>query len=237
MIIDCISDLHGFYPDFLDENNEPIEGDLLIIAGDLTRRDMEGEYWQFNNWLSSLNHRKKIIVPGNHDHYLYEDINKVDNPFKEAGGELLADSGIEFEGLKIWGSPWTKSFEGMNPKCMAYTVQNDRDLMNYFGIIPYDIDILVTHSPAFGVLDEVSYICEDKEVIENAGSNYLYGWLKYSGRPKLHVFGHIHEAYGQTEYFSGCTSVNASHVNEQYKPVNKPIRIVLTHSGNASLAN
>src|ERR1044072_3664553 len=162
MIIDCISDLHGFYPDFLDENNEPIEGDLLIIAGDLTRRDMEGEYWQFNNWLSSLNHRKKIIVPGNHDHYLYEDINKVDNPFKEAGGELLADSGIEFEGLKIWGSPWTKSFEGMNPKCMAYTVQNDRDLMNYFGIIPYDIDILVTHSPAFGVLDEVSYICEDK---------------------------------------------------------------------------
>ena len=40
MIIDCISDLHGFYP--------KLEGsDLLIIAGDLTARDTKDEYIVF----------------------------------------------------------------------------------------------------------------------------------------------------------------------------------------------
>ena len=86
--------------------------------------------------------------------------------------------------------------------------------------IPEDTDILITHGPAFQVLDKT---VDGKEV----GHGHLYGYLKYAIRPKLHVFGHIHEGYGQMEAFSGCISVNASHVNENYQPVNAPIRVML----------
>lgn len=45
MIIDFIFDLHGFQPKITG-------GDLLIIAGDLTGRNLPDEYLKFNTWLS-----------------------------------------------------------------------------------------------------------------------------------------------------------------------------------------
>ena len=142
--------------------------------------------------------------------------------------EYLCDSGTEFEGLKIWGSPWTAQFPGINPDCCAFTVPFDRytedNLMNKWDLIPHDVDILITHSPASCVLD---YTIRHQHV----GSKSLYNWLKYVERPRLHIFGHIHEDYGQVEHFPTydnkmMISVNASHVNEHYEPVNKPIRII-----------
>ena len=41
-------------------------------------------------------------------------------------------------------------------------------------------------------------------------------------KPKLHVFGHIHDSYG-IKYTSDTLSVNASICNERYQPINKPI--------------
>ena len=60
MIIDCISDLHGHFPDLRG-------GDLLLIAGDLTARDIEPEYFKFFDWLDEQKYRKKILIAGNHD--------------------------------------------------------------------------------------------------------------------------------------------------------------------------
>lgn len=43
MIIDCISDLHGYYPE--------LKGvDLLIVAGDLTTSDKHHQYIEFIKW-------------------------------------------------------------------------------------------------------------------------------------------------------------------------------------------
>jgi Icc-related predicted phosphoesterase len=42
--------------------------------------------------------------------------------------------------------------------------------------------------------------------------------------PKLHVFGHIHEKYGQKQH-GNTLCVNASILNERYFPKN-PIQIV-----------
>ena len=45
-------------------------------------------------------------------------------------------------------------------------------------------------------------------------------------KPKIHICGHIHEAYGTIEK-SGITFVNASVVNARYELVNRPIEFEL----------
>ena len=209
MKIDCISDLHGHYP-------ELEGGDLLIVAGDLTARDMVVEYAPFITWLENQEYTKKIFIGGNHDN------NIAAIEWYEG---YLCDSGTEFEGLKIWGSPWTLTFEGMNPHCKAFTVDAEEELEKKWKSIPHDIDILITHSPPWGIMDGVKR--NTQLPIESCGSLHLYLLLKYAIRPRLHVFGHIHEGYGRLERFTDCISVNASHVNQKYEPVNKPIRIEL----------
>lgn len=224
MIIDCVADLHGHYPQLEG-------GDLLIVAGNLTARDTCVEHIKFQMWLHDQKYSKKIIVAGNHDNRLQElGFASVQRQYAELEEDYLCDSGTEFEGLKIWGSPWTLRFEGMNPNCMAFTCETEEELAEKWAMIPQDTDILVTHAPAYGILDQVEDMRSNK--IESKGSKSLYGYLKYAFRPKLHVFGHIHEGYGLIESFPGYNnnmvkSINASHVNERYEPVNKPIRIVL----------
>lgn len=221
MIIDCISDLHGFYP-YLEG------GDLLIIAGDLTARDTYDEYNKFFDWLVQQDYKKAIIVAGNHDNKLQQGHIPICsfNDYGLSEVEYLCDSETEFEGLKIWGIPWSKRFIGMNPHCMAFTFFDE----NWFydekvSQIPLDVDILITHSPPYSILDKVvdGY---------SVGSPSLFNWLKYVCRPRLHIFGHIHEAYGQCEVFPTYNdkmmiSVNCSQVNERYQNVNKPVRIVI----------
>ena len=215
MIIDCISDLHGYFP--------KLEGgDLLIIAGDLTSRDDNDGYTAFELWLLEQDYKKKIVISGNHDGQICSGKWKLAT---DSRTEYLCDSGTEFEGLKIWGSPWSLWFPVINPKCTAFT-GNENQLMDSYDKIPHDVDILITHTPAYGILDKIG---EDRHV----GSTALYGWLKYVGRPRLHVFGHIHEAYGQEEVFVSryndemMLSVNCSIVNEYYENVNEPIRVIL----------
>jgi Icc-related predicted phosphoesterase len=208
MIIDCIADLHGHYP-------ELEGGDLLIVAGDLTARDLFDEMVYFSVWLQKQEYKKKVFIAGNHDNLLMKTACGRSNP----SIEYLCDSGTEFEGLKIWGSPWTTKFSGMNPLCMAFTVDDDDELSDIWYEIPKDTDILITHSPSLGMLDEIP-IGNDK--IKHAGSASLAEYV-HQIRPRLHVCGHIHEGYGMIKHYF----VNSSIVNEHYQTVNKPIRVVL----------
>jgi Icc-related predicted phosphoesterase len=254
MIIDCISDLHGHYP--------KLEGgDLLIVAGDLTARDEPEQYLNFTEWLNNQSYKQKIVIAGNHDNCLQSGVTVFHNPSLASqmipiygvDVKYLCDSGTEFhyyderfpeedEGflpsgkrtLKIWGSPWTKTFEDMNPNCKAFTFETEEELASKFSLIPDDVDILVTHGPPQGILDQVinGY---DREIPPNpykksAGSKSL---RRIMGRvkPKLWVMGHIHEGYGEfkDKTLSGIEYhfVNASLVNEHYQPVNKPVRVIL----------
>jgi Icc-related predicted phosphoesterase len=213
MIIDCISDLHGHYP--------KLEGgDLLIVAGDLTYSDDLNNYFDFMEWLEKQKYKRKILIAGNHDNKLVDDL---DFDYPDLGIEYLEDSGTEFEGLKIWGSPWTKTFPGMNPNCKAFTVDTEEELAEKWALIPEDVDILITHSPPHGTFDQT-------EDLELAGSTSLLKRV-CEVKPSLHVFGHIHEEGGRQckiPWLPRTTiCVNASHVNEHYQPVNKPIRVLL----------
>jgi Icc-related predicted phosphoesterase len=227
MKIDCISDLHGDLPDLEG-------GDLLIVAGDLTARDQLREYEAFYNWLKKQNYRMKIVVAGNHDNFLTHCISTGKAEELGISDELeghvyLCDSGIEFEGLKIWGAPWTPIFKGIHPKCKAFML-TEFELAGQWGLIPTDTDILITHGPPFGVMDKTSRG-------EHVGSKSLSHRL-LDLKLKAHVFGHIHEGYGQ-EYQGyssidvndpnpkpfGHLSVNCSLMNQDYETVNKPVRI------------
>ncbi len=228
MIIDCISDLHGFFP--------KLEGgDLLIIAGDLTARDTFVQHAEFNKWLYEQDYLKKIVISGNHDnhfvgissdHFIFSSYNtKISEQISYA--EYLCDSGIEFSGLKIFGSPWSKTFKGMNPSCKAFTVDTEEELAIKFSLIPEDIDILITHTPPYGVLDGIPL---EDGTDYHTGSTVLLEVLDRV-KPKLHIFGHIHEQGGKKVLYKhqgpNTICVNASYVNERYKPVNQLVRIII----------
>lgn len=142
----------------------------------------------------------------------------------------LCDSGAEFGGFKIWGSPWTLEFEKMNSKCKAFTVKTDKELSLKWGLMLKDTDILITHSPPFAILD----IATKENAMVNTGSSSLFEKVS-EVQPKLHVFGHIHEQGGKKIMMkrpgigmeNNTTFVNASHLNQLYKPVNQAMRIVL----------
>lgn len=206
MIIDAISDLHGHYPKLSG-------GDLLIVAGDLTKSDEDAEYLAFFRWLDQQDYDKKILISGNHDNqaisqfYFDDDI------------EYLLDCGTEYEGLRIWGSPWTPLFKGVNPRCKAFMLPEE-ELEAKFALIPDDIDILVTHGPPFSWLDHVA---RDEKLV-CVGSKALLRAMDRLSRNNLkaHIFGHIHEGRGLE---GRC--YNVSHVDEYYIPVNGPMRIIL----------
>jgi Icc-related predicted phosphoesterase len=249
MIIDCISDLHGHYP-------ELPEGDLLIIAGDLTRNDSLTEVNRFKDWIVSIsmNYKKIINIGGNHDNwvqqrnYMNGDPMSWESPFlsylEDTGTEIcwypdlsLMNEGMVYERikLKIWGSPWTLKFDGINPKCSAFT-GTEEELAEKFALIPEGLDILITHSPLYGILDEIKGKSSRGKVGEHVGSKSLKNRIwNMENPPKIIIHGHIHEGYGEyLECWYECSNdhfhqriINCSHVDENYNPVNKPMRIYL----------
>lgn len=218
MIIDCIADLHGFYPKLPG-------GDLLIVSGDLTKQDTQEQLDYFDDWLDNQKYKKKIFIAGNHDNLLVDEKPRI--YYTRCGGnkrerfEYLCDSGTEFEGLKIWGTPWTPIFDGVNPKCKAFMADDEFFLDQKFALIPKDTDILITHGPMRLMLDGNidGYAC---------GSHSLKSHIERV-KPKFHIFGHIHENGGcdmMYDYgYCNTWCVNCSHVNEKYKPKHKHMRI------------
>ncbi len=218
MIIDCIGCLHGAQP--------KLEGgDMLIVTGDLTARDYTSEYDVFRKWIASAPYEMKIVIGGNHDTQIHEYFKNFGNHWSfsnDIDAHYLQDSGIEFKGLKIWGSPWTNRFEGINPHCCAFTGADDDEIAPHFELIPPDVDILITHGPPFAIRDMTK---DGRQV----GSVSLMAQHICRLRPKLWVFSHIHEGYGKDGPYewSGTTYVNCSIMNEKYEAINKPIRIEL----------
>lgn len=216
MKVDCISDLHGYYP--------KLEGgDLLIVAGDLTARDTENQHDDFFVWINNQPYKKKIFIAGNHDNYIQVNNKKFIKTLQNSDLEYLCDSGTEYENLKIWGSPWTPTFCNWH-----FMKDRGKEIKAMWDLIPDDIDILITHGPPFGVLDKVK-ISSKGNAEGFAGCEELRKAIERI-QPKLHVFGHIHEGYGQM--LLKCTPqdiicVNAAIMNEDYEPVNKPITVIL----------
>ncbi len=91
-------------------------------------------------------------------------------------------------------------------------------LLYLVDLIPGDTDILITHGPPFGILDMTIRG-------EHTGCEELLRKIERV-KPKLHVFGHIHEDHGQ-ETKGDTIFVNASVLDSDYQLVHKPVIIPL----------
>jgi Icc-related predicted phosphoesterase len=199
----CASDLHGTLPKLPD-------GDLLLLGGDYCPKRRRDQHWwfrgEFKPWLEEHDKRFTIVgVAGNHDWYFVDKPNYYNLPWT-----YLQDAWTEFRGLKIYGAPWQLRFFDW-----AFNL-DEPELEKKWALIPDDADVLLLHGPPLGVGDEGVRG-------HPLGSPSLRARIEEI-KPKLVVFGHIHEGYGQ--YQIGETlCVNASHMDERYRPVN-PIQVI-----------
>jgi Icc-related predicted phosphoesterase len=210
MRIVCISDTHTRH-----ESVKLPEGDMLIVAGDVTSRGYFLELKSFAVWLYQQKFKYKIIIAGNHDVCFQDEELRCRN-FLSGVCYYLQDEFVYIEKFKIYGSPWQPWFGGW-----AFNA-NEGELAKIWNEIPVDTDILVTHGPPMGFHDinMKGDLC---------GCNELYKKIVEIS-PRVHIYGHIHEGYGQSShYFSNKKhlSVNCSICTSSYSPTNKPIVVEL----------
>lgn len=204
MKIVCISDTHGGH-----HKMDIPEGDILIHAGDLSSRGTAKEIRRFNNWLEKLPHPHKIVVAGNHDFLFEEQPEEAQALLSNA--TYLEDSSIVIEGIKIWGSPITPWFFDW-----AFNRHRGEEIKAYWEKIPQDTDILITHGPPFGILDLTIHG-------QQVGCEELLTIVKKI-QPRLHIFGHIHEAHG-TIHEENTQYINASMMDVHYQATQEAIVI------------
>ncbi|KAJ2893294.1 calcineurin-like phosphoesterase [Zalerion maritima] len=197
----CISDTHN-------HNIKLPKGDVLIHAGDLTNMGGYSELQSTLNWLDRADFECKIVVAGNHDltldtlftrdfaHWFF---NQAHTPEQCRGllsqATTLTYLSHESRTIKLSSpdGPHTtfKLFASpLSPKFGSWAFTYDHDLgMHIWDAIPLDTDVLVTHCPPYDLLDLVD------RINESVGCPGLRQAL-WRVRPKLHVFGHIHEGRG-----------------------------------------
>ena len=144
---------------------------------------------------------------------------------------LLQHSSKEIAALKFFGSPYvgfTPRRQAMahdNPlRCEGFLRDHTR-LTELYADIPAGLDVLITHSPPLGILDSsVQYGGVLRERPIAIGSAALYDRLRAmlpADRPRLHIFGHEHDARGVVcDHEMGTVFVNAAAVNGDQGVIN-----------------
>ena len=175
------------------------DGDVLVVAGDICKF---GKLDNFEEFISTLPHKNKLLVAGNHDDFAKRgDAHKI-----VPSMQYLQDKSVVIDGVKFYGSPW-HSVLGM-----AFGA-TEKDMEKKWDEIPDDTDVLITHMPPKGILDGDEYSSA-------WGCPYLADRV-YEVSPKLHIFGHIHMAHGKKSVY-GIEFANVGLTNGQYKLVHGP---------------
>lgn len=227
-----ISDTHGKHTK-INWTFDPSNADVIIHSGDFSNIGEEAGVRDFFKWFSKLNIPYKIVIPGNHDksfdpkfwgdkapaedtyRHLYrqaEHFTKeiIDEYRQNPNHYFLNHEACEIEGIKFFGSPWSAEFHS---RYWGFNIPRGEESEKLYATVPDDIQVLITHGPPFGKLDMV-----DSGL--RVGCEALGNRIKVI-KPKYHLFGHIHEDYGQS--FDGDTYyLNSSIMNLRYQPVNLP---------------
>lgn len=220
------SDLHGNLPIITEEF------DLLLLCGDVVpahdhyysfqKEWVENEFVEWINGLPFKNSWSKIVMtPGNHDMVFerwneetYNYISKLTNGRliilrnKEYVFDYLNVDGIEKQ-LKIFGTPYCQIFGNW-----AF-MRTNGTLKKKFDEIPYNIDVLISHSSP----DIEKYGCihyKPNKIYKNAGCPILAKAIKEK-KPKYVFCGHIHSGNHELQVIDGTAIANVSCVDESYK--------------------
>lgn len=217
MKIAFISDTHGHHGKL---GPAPEGIDLLIHCGDFMNGGKSYiEILEFNSWLGELGFPtdKILVCAGNHD-ILFDEYHIASSPeqAREARRLLnncvyLQDESATIKGVKFYFSPWTPFFMGW-----GFNVNRGAEIKEFWDKIPEDTNVLVTHGPPYGILDQPKPGRTD-----HVGCEDLNNRVQQLPNLKVHAFGHIHGSRGILSrgiLASPVTYVNASFLDERYRP-------------------
>lgn len=205
----CFSDFH------FDFRFDLPKGDILICCGDFSLRGTNEDVLTFSKFMNkaSENYAHTFIVWGNHETQIECDPHYVETLLHCGPADridVLNNGGVLWEGIKIWGSPLTTPF-------LEWAFMSSEDkLKDIYDTISDDTDVVITHGPAFEILDQSKWG-------DHCGSKTLKARLE-AIKPKAHIFGHIHHSYGILDD-KGTKFVNCSLLNDDYVMINKPVVI------------
>lgn len=198
MIIKVFSDTHNDHDQLVDT-----ECDILIHCGDACIKGNYSEGRSFLEWFVKQPAKYKILVPGNHDKKIKTHPDLI-SLAKEYGIIVLNDGYIELMGLKMYGGSFVPSWERDTGKPrfkFDYAESRWKD-------VPEGLDILITHVPPRTIMDRnrKGFPC---------GCPLLYKRVN-KVKPKLHLFGHIHEEQRKVLVSNEITFVNCCNKDRNY---------------------
>jgi len=239
-----MSDTHAQHSDVVLPSFDDDKDVVLIHAGDITKSGEAGtiaglaEYFQ--RWTASSTaarggrskkHRQAICIAGNHDLSFDADFyerhwNRFQRRYDPASREMellkrsctyLEDSSCVIRcnsdntcvpnNLLVYGSPWSSRFYDW-----AFNVSRGKASAELWARIPDEADVLITHGPPLGRGDRTSAPGN-----LHVGCYDLLRQVQERIKPRVHVFGHIHEGRGLS--YDGTTLyVNACSVDRNYDP-------------------
>eukprot|EP00760_Papus_ankaliazontas_P034637 PhM_4_TR7321/c0_g1_i1/m.583 len=209
----CISDTHGKH-----EMVDVPPGDVLIHAGDIalmscifTSSDMERKYIEFNQWLSTLPHAKKIVIAGNHDTYL-EKIGAERAQSLLSSATYLEYSSTTYKGIKFFGSPRSEKKFSIN---QAYQVPN-----------------YTPHGSAIHALSSAATEGDVVDVFISHQSPPCDGMLRFmqaTDNVRVYVCGHMHGNHGRHVLPKVSASVlTVCSMDEHRRPWQAPVVFDIT---------
>ena len=195
-----ISDTHGLH----DKVGPVPAGRCPVHAGDLMNSlgyDVQ-DIVSFNRWLGEQDFRHRVVCAGNHDRYFENAPQQARELLTNA--TYLENTGATFDGVAFWGSPYTPEF--MNWAFMYHRGSG----AGHWELIPDNLDVLITHGPPLGILDQTA------PGEPHLGCAELLDTVKSEAR--IGIFGHIHGGAGTFEN-NETRFINAAYLNERYKPL------------------
>lgn len=178
-----ISDTHGDH----ELLKVPKGMTAVIHSGDFTNNyewyKNEPEARAFLKWFGELKIEYKILIAGNHDAFAAKRTQEFKNLCAIHGIVYLENDFTYIEDLKVWGSPLTPTFGNW------HFMKDRSKLDEVWKNIPDDIDVLVVHGPAKGILD-ASYRFDGRT--DKCGCTSLQKHILRRIKPKAFLFGHIH---------------------------------------------
>jgi predicted phosphodiesterase len=184
------------------------DADIFLHTGDFTNHGSLEQLRSVNAWFGKIKHRFKhmLVIPGNHDvlrgRVDFEDVLTNVTVLNHE----IANAVLQQFGLRVYGSPW----------CLWQDPGDPGSECNLYHKIPVAddplerVDILMTHGPADGIFDTAHYeearTKKKKKKLRTQVETTIkcYSWGSSAdlndaikrARPRVHLFGHLHEQRG-----------------------------------------